>query len=144
MTSYTVKIEGQVIPLPEEIAKDDEGVKRALAPYYPEAANAMITRVEKDGNIEITVVKRAGTKGLLPLQHLVECPEGRNSAIELNEQIVRRAADGDLTPLDLLELEPLIDTAIQDGKAQAEAIEGTLKRLTRSAAQPAPVVITGF
>ena len=144
MTSYTVKIEGQTIPLPEEIAKDDEGVKRALAPYYPEAANAMITRVTKDDTVEITVVKRAGTKGLLPLQHLVDCPEGRNSAIELNERIVRRAADGELTPLELLELEPLIDSAIEDGKAQAEAVADALKRLTRSAAQPAPVVITGF
>ena len=129
MTSYTVKIEGQTIPLPEEIAKDDDSVKRALAPY---------------DTVEITVVKRAGTKGLLPLQHLVTYPEGRNPAIELNEQIVRRAADGELTPLELLELEPLINNAIQDGKAQAEAVMDALKRLNRSAAQPAPVVITGF
>ena len=144
MTSYTVTIEGQTIPLPEEIAKDDDGVKRALAPYYPEAANAMITRITKDDTVEMTVVKRAGTKGLAPFQHLVTCPEGRNPAIELHEQITRRSADGELTPLELLELEPLIGTAIRDGKAQAEAVDKAVERLTRSAAQPSPVVISGF
>ena len=61
--NYLIKIEGQEIPVPEEIGKSDESVKQVLTPYYPQAANSLITRVEKDDLVTITVVKQAGTKG---------------------------------------------------------------------------------
>ncbi len=116
MTSYTVKIEGQSIPLPEEIAATDDGVKRALATYYPDIANALITRsAEKDGQVEITVIKRAGTKGVLPA--LIDAPAGRNPAIEMYEKIKHRGED--IAPLELLEMDMAIDEAMSYCEKQA-------------------------
>lgn len=61
---YMIKIEGQEIEMPEEIAGDDSSLKSALAPYFPGAANAKFMRSEpKDDVITVTVVKQAGTKG---------------------------------------------------------------------------------
>lgn len=59
-----IKIEGQEIEMPAEIARDDTSLKNALSPYFPGAANAKFMRSEeKDGVITVTVVKQAGTKG---------------------------------------------------------------------------------
>lgn len=61
---YVISIEGQSIDLPEEIAGDDAKLKAALSPFFPGAANSKIMRnPEKDGVINITVIKQAGTKG---------------------------------------------------------------------------------
>lgn len=141
MTSYTVKIEGQTIQLPPEIAATDDGVKRALAPYYPDAANALITRsAEKDGQVEITVIKRAGTKGVLA--SLLEAPAGRNPAIELYEKIQQRG--NELTPLELLESAGEIEAAMNAGANQAQMQETAVERLKRAPAQAAPKLILGF
>ena len=86
--NYNVLIEGQTIPVPEEIGASDEAVKRALTPFYPEVANAMVTRVVKEETTTITVVKRAGTKGA-GMQDLVDCAGGRNPAIALYEELQR-------------------------------------------------------
>lgn len=62
--NYEILIEGQTIPMPEEIAGDDSALKSALSPYFPGAANAKFMRSEpKDDVITVTVVKQAGTKG---------------------------------------------------------------------------------
>lgn len=62
--NYKIKIEGQEIDMPEEIAGDDDALKSALSPYFPGAANAKFIRSEpKDDVITVTVVKQAGTKG---------------------------------------------------------------------------------
>lgn len=139
--NYIVKIEGQEIPLPEEVAKTDDGVKRALVPFYPDAANALITRVENEGVTTITVVKKAGTKGLLPLIALDACPGGRNPAIELAEEIKRA---GNLSVLELLEMDERIDQAIEDGETQTEQMKAALNRLDAAAAQSSPWTAEGF
>lgn len=65
--NYKIKIEGQEINMPEEIAGNDDVLKSALSPYFPGAANAKYMRSkEKDGVITVTVVKQAGTKGATP------------------------------------------------------------------------------
>ena len=70
--NYIIKIEGQEIDMPEEIAGDDASLKSALAPYFPGAANAKFMRSEeKDGVITVTVVKQAGTKGSSDESHMV-------------------------------------------------------------------------
>ena len=122
----------------------DQAVKMALTPYYPEAANAMITRVTKDETVTITVVKKAGSKGLLPVQKLVECKGGKNPAIELYEQIQAQEGRGELDAYDVLKLGEQIDKAIEAGEKQAAAVNHACARLTRAAARPAPVVIQGF
>lgn len=60
---YNVSIEGQTIQLPEAIATDDAKVRQALAPYFPGAAESLITRKTEGETTTISVVKKAGSKG---------------------------------------------------------------------------------
>jgi hypothetical protein len=67
----TIKIEGQTIKgdavgITDEIANDDELLKAALAPTWPDVRTATINRSGgTDGKeLVVTVTKRAGTKGM--------------------------------------------------------------------------------
>jgi hypothetical protein len=67
----TIKIEGQTIKgdavgITDEIANDDELLKAALAPTWPDVRTATITRTGgTDGKeLVVSVVKKAGTKGM--------------------------------------------------------------------------------
>ena len=147
--SYIVTIEGQKIPLPDEIGSDDAKVRQALAPYFPDAANALITRTEKDGETTISVIKKAGTKGvpstkglLAGLQALQEGPGGKNPAIMLYEEIKRRADP--LSPKELLELDSRIEQTIQEGEQQRDALVHAARRLIETRPQAAPAVVQGF
>jgi len=141
--NYKIMIEGQEIPVPEEIGKDDDSVKRALTPFYPEVANAMITRVATDDTTTVTVVKRAGTKGARnPLEKLAACKGGKNPAVELYD----RLENGDQTfdPLAMMEIEEQIDKAIEAGETQAAMVVHAFKRLANAAPQPAAELVSGF
>lgn len=150
--NYIVKIEGQEIPVPEEIGRDDDSVKRALAPYFPDAANAMITRVEEGETVKITVVKRAGSKGnghddivpqRVPQQYLVECEGGQNPVIVLFEELRQKDQAGmDIEAL--LSLDHEIAEAVEAGGKQYDAIASAYKRLRNARPQPAPVLVMGF
>jgi hypothetical protein len=59
-----IKIEGQNIPLADELCATDDDLKRTLAPMYPDVTSAEIRRERgTDGQVIIHVVKRAGPKG---------------------------------------------------------------------------------
>lgn len=58
-----IKIEGQEIPLPFSVAAEDNLLKAALSPYYPSIKNAVITRETKDGQMTVSIVKKAEHKG---------------------------------------------------------------------------------
>jgi hypothetical protein len=67
----TIKIEGQTIKgdavgITDEIANDDDLLKAALAPTWPDVRTATINRTGgTDGKeLVVTVTKRAGTKGM--------------------------------------------------------------------------------
>jgi len=67
----TIKIEGQTIKgdavgITDEIAGDDELLKAALAPTWPDVRTATINRTGgADGKeLVVTVTKKAGTKGM--------------------------------------------------------------------------------
>jgi len=139
--SYVVSIEGQKIPLPEEIGKDDNLVRQALAPYFPDAAHALISRSEKNGETTISVVKKAGSKGTDPVAVLVAAPAGMNPVIELYDEINR--SDG-MSVEQLLEMDGRIDAAIEEGEQQNQAVEHALKRLQAAQPAPAPLVVMGF
>jgi len=84
--NYKIKIEGQEIEMPEEIAGDDAALKSALAPFFPGAANAKFMRSEeKDGVIIVTVVKQAGTKGAGDDEewHLIAITKGEHRRLTL-------------------------------------------------------------
>jgi hypothetical protein len=144
--TYNILIEGQTIPVPPEIGTDDAKVKASLAPFFPDAANAQITRAEKGEVVTITVTKKAGSKGAAGdnnlLAQLETTPGGMNPVMEMHARIA-----GQDTPLgveELMALDTQIEMAITEGEKQAEAIQWALKRL--QAAQPvaAPLVVMGF
>ncbi|NMC84311.1 MAG: hypothetical protein GYA58_03395 [Anaerolineaceae bacterium] len=141
--TYNVVIEGQTIPVPEEIGANDETVKRAMTPFFPQVSNAMLTRVEKDGVTTITIVKRAGTKGIA-LTELIRCQGRKNPIIQLYEELQAMDERDQVDLVQVLEMDERIDRALAEGEEQAEAIESMSRRLARSAAQPAPAVILGF
>jgi hypothetical protein len=141
---YNVVIEGQTIPVPEEVGTNDEAVKRALTPFFPEAANALITRIDnKQGTTTINVVKRAGSKGT-GLAALIACEGGKNPAIALYEKIETMEQAGYLDYLQALAMDEQINQSLADGEEQAQAVKFAAKRLALSTARPAPLVIQGF
>ena len=142
--NYIISIEGQKIPVPEEIGKDDESVKKSLAPFYPQVANAMITRTTKGETITVTVVKQAGTKGSYSVfGALCSCPAGQNPAIELYREIAN-LPDAALDPQRLLEMDARLEQAIQQGQCDSELVRESMKRLCKPRAIPAPHVVEGF
>jgi len=63
VTTAIIKIEGQEIPLDAAIAADDNLLKTALSPYYPSIKNAQITRETRNGQMIVSIVKKAEHKG---------------------------------------------------------------------------------
>lgn len=143
MAIYKVLCEGQTIDVPEDIGKFDERVRAALAPYYPEVGNALITRSEKDGVVTVSVVKKAGSKGSSGVQYLVECAGGKNPAIGLYEEI--QAQQGRyLDVYELASLDGRIEQAIEQGQVQARQVTNAAVRLRNARAIPAKTLVAGF
>ncbi len=103
----------------------------------------MITRVEAEGTVTITIVKRAGSKGLQPLQLLTDCPGGKNAAVLLYEELLARDQEGiDLE--ELLAMDARIGEAIETGEKEFNAIGAAYQRLRSARPRPAPETIIGF
>lgn len=142
MAIYNIVCEGQTISVPEEIGKFDDKVKQALAPFYPEVANALITRAEKDGVVTVSVVKKAGSKGT-GAQSLIDCQGGKNPAIALYEEI-QDLRGQHVGPYELITLDARLADAIEEGQEQANQVAYAAKRLTAARATPASVLVVGF
>ena len=142
--NYIISIEGQTIPVPEEIGKDDSSVIKALAPFYPQVAKALITRTTKDDTVTVNVVKQASTKGGYSVfDVLANCPSSQNPAFELYRQL-SNLPDSALEPEKLLEMDARLEQAIQEGEADADMLEKALKRLHKARAVPSSLVVEGF
>jgi len=64
--NYSIKIEGQSIPVPPEIGSSDEQIRATLGQYFEGIKNSKIERtVQSNGNIIVEVCKLAGVKGRL-------------------------------------------------------------------------------
>jgi hypothetical protein len=135
---YQVLIEGQMIPLPPGVEKDED-IKRAITPFFPEVASALLTRKTEGDVTTITVVKKAGSKGLA---NLVACPGGKNPAIALYEKIEQLGPQPDI--VELLALEDQISSALTEGEEQRRKITKAAGRLSDTVALPAPVLVMGF
>jgi hypothetical protein len=138
---YNVLIEGQVMTLPPGIEKDED-IRRALAPYFPEVTTALLTRKEEGETTTITIVKKAGSKGIDPAVVLRECAGGKNPAVQLYEDIQALGQDADIVTL--LEFEGRIDRALAEGETQRNAMHTAIGRLSAAVAQVAPAVVLGF
>jgi hypothetical protein len=63
MALVKITTDGSEFQLSDEIAGNNEKLREALSPFYPELANAEIERELVDGTWIVKVTKRAGTKG---------------------------------------------------------------------------------
>lgn len=155
MTTYVVKIEGRKdIPVPEDIAKDQDKLRRALSTVINGITDAEIQyNAEKNGVVEIEVIKRAGVKGQdddsmqdsrsLILNALMQTEGGRNPAIEMYlelQSISREHWD----PAHLLELGTQIDQAIASGEEQAKQMKHSLELLIHSTPAKSSCIVQGF
>lgn len=71
MTTFVV-IEGRKpIPLPDEIANDEQAILKALMPFYPEAAEAEVKRENgpEVGDVTVKIIPRGKTKGGVGANH---------------------------------------------------------------------------
>ena len=58
-----IKIEGQEFELEAVLAEDDKMLKTVLQPHFSSVENANITREVKNGQLIVSIVKRAQHKG---------------------------------------------------------------------------------
>jgi hypothetical protein len=138
----TIKIEGQTIKgdavgITDEIANDDELLKAALAPTWPDVRTATITRTGgTDGKeLVVSVVKKAGTKGMDDSE--IEEQE-RHDRMQAREEVeaerVRKLEDVALAGDDLLRVHNEFNACGSDYYAGAlseyiNALEGKLDAL---------------
>lgn len=59
-----IKIEGQEFELEVVLAEDDKMLKTVLQPHFSSVENANITREVKNGQLIVSIVKRAQHKGV--------------------------------------------------------------------------------
>ncbi|MEA5487164.1 MULTISPECIES: hypothetical protein [Pseudanabaena] len=62
--NYSIKVEGQTIPVPPEIGSSDEQIKATLSQYFEGIKNSQIRRtVQSNGDVLVDICKQAGPKG---------------------------------------------------------------------------------
>jgi hypothetical protein len=164
MAQIILSGDGMTINIDDEIARSDELLKRALSPHYPDLANALISRDEKDGLLKVTVSKRAGPKGSYPFEPgrvdrgntvvlaLEEVPPHLNPALALAWHLYSRSpfaaspgeGEGE-QPLEmLLALQEEIEQAISEGESEASEIKRAVELLKIAPSVPSRRIPEGF
>jgi hypothetical protein len=115
MALIKISTDGTEFELKDDIARDDQRLREALTPFYPEMANAEITRSEQDGKLIVTMAKRAGTKGFSRTDVLT---------------VLRTATE--------------IRRATNDGQKQIEEVKASLKLLEVAKSVAARSIPVGF
>jgi hypothetical protein len=156
MAQIILSGDGLTIEIPDEIAQNDDLLKRALAPHYPDLANALITREEQDGLLKVTLAKRAGPKGSAQESDratknpvalaLDDVPDYLNPALALAWQLHFQHAAGkeELTLEKQLALQGTISEAILEGEAEAAQVEKAVEWLEAAPTVAALQVPKGF
>ena len=131
-----LKIDGQELELDEAMAASDELLRQGLAPFYPFMQNALIERkIDKDGQLVIEVVKRAGTKGAItPLSVLIDAKEEVNEAIALAWILKRQEAAGEIEASHIVQMYGQIEEAIATGREEESLINAAWSFLTSTVA----------
>ncbi|HEY9709993.1 MAG TPA: hypothetical protein V6D48_17435 [Oculatellaceae cyanobacterium] len=140
-----LKIDGQELELDEAMAASDELLRQGLAPFYPFMQNALIERkTDKDGQLVIEVVKRAGTKGAItPLSVLIDAKEEVNEAIALAWILKRQEAAGEIEASHIVQMYGQIEEAIATGREEESLIDAAWSFLTSTVAQVSVMPING-
>ncbi len=141
----TLQIEGQSLELPENIAVNDDAVRRAIAPLFPQIASARFERVtDKEGRTVLKVTKEAGVKGLTPetlVNTLKRCPRHINPALVLSRKLQQTTADH---IEDILTLERQLESAILTGEHELQVTNAIFTRLLHAPAVPSTTTPIGF
>lgn len=140
---YILKLEGQNIPLTPEVAANDQTIRDAIAPFFPDATTAEIKREEADGITVIRLVKKAGTKGNV-MQKLVMAENQLNPASALSWQLKMAEIKGELTLETLLGIQPVIQTAIEEGEQWQTDIRRAICHLKNCQSMPSIHPIIGI
>ena len=140
-----LKIDGQELELDEAMAASDELLRQGLAPFYPFMQNALIERkTDKDGQLVISVVKRAGTKGAItPLSVLIDAKEEVNQAIALAWILKHQEAAGEIEASHIVQMYGQIEEAIAAGREEESLIDAAWSFLTSTVAQVSTMPING-
>lgn len=132
MALIKISSDGAEFEIADDVARDDQHLREALAPFYAELANAEINRSEEDGRLIVTVTKRAGTKGAGisdVLLALAAAPEEINPALVLQRRLMRIEEQGKLDLGKILRLQREIRRAVDEGMKQIEEHRASLKLL---------------
>jgi hypothetical protein len=140
-----LKIDGQELELDEAMAASDELLRQGLAPFYPFMQNALIERkTDKDGQLVIEVVKRAGTKGsITPLSVLIDAKEEVNEASALAWILKRQEAAGKIEASYIVQMYGQIEEAIATGREEESLVDAAWSFLTSTVAQVSMMPING-
>ncbi|MFN6475357.1 hypothetical protein [Nostoc sp. DedQUE07] len=142
-----IKLDGQDINIDDAIASVDEDLKSVLVPFYPQLANAEITReTNSDGLMVVRMIKRAGPKGNdAVIEFLMLSPNQLNPAIDLSwqaKQILFRNSPIELKHI--LDLQPQIKAAVKAGQEEKDSMARALTFLCQCPPQASNVTIAGF
>ena len=133
--NYIAIIEGQQVPIPEETAISDEKLKLAITTYFPEYANAEITRQILGDTTEIRLIKRAGTKGNC-ITELKLAPEQINPAFELAWDLKLLERKNQLTLEVLIDMQGNINKTIKIGESWETYIDKVFSSLRQQPSVP--------
>jgi hypothetical protein len=147
MALVKITTEGSEFQLSDEIAGNNEKLREALSPFYPELANAEIERELVDGTWIVKVTKRAGTKGSGSspvLRVLMAAREEINPALVWQEKLKQIEEKGGLRLEKLLRLQPQIQQAVDEGTAQIKEVNSSLSLIKRGKPVAGRTVPPGF
>ncbi|PSB28528.1 hypothetical protein [Chlorogloea sp. CCALA 695] len=141
---YKLFLEGQEIALSDEVAATDDTLRNAMMPFFPEVGTADIRREEKNGITEIRMVKRAGTKGNVVVQSLIDSDGEVNPALYLSWQLKELERSGNLDMDRLISFQPQIAKAVDVGEDWENTVTDTLKALRKCQPIPSSVQVIGI
>jgi hypothetical protein len=138
-----VKIEGQTLELDDEIAQDDDLLRAALQPSWPDAKTAQFTRTKNGDTLTVQVTKKAGTKGNL-IDALLTAKEGVNPAIAMSRRIAAMQAAGEIDPVWMEALRTEMIAAADLAERYLNATQLTLRDLEAAPAVAGGEIPVGF
>lgn len=141
-----IQIEGQLLDLPPAIAVNDDAIRRAMAPVFPQIANATLSRTDgPDGITIIKVTKQAGTKGSYTriLDHLKDSPAHVNPIFPLHQRLYRSNTPF-TAPEEFFSIQGQLDQAIHTGEAELRDTHTMLTRLVNAPGHASRLTPVGF
>jgi hypothetical protein len=142
-----VIVDQHTLTLPDDITANDQLIRQALSPYYPDLAHADIKRQRQaDGTETISVMKQAGPKGTSHILTVLEnAPRCMNPAMACYLELERQGHWAHPLPAeDVLVQHRRIGVAVTEGEHEANDVERLRQNLLALSAVPAHDIPPGF